>query len=129
MHKLANGDCYRGNWIGGAKSGSGTLSYYDGAFFKGNWANDIRSGLGEILFQSGDIFTGLWDCNKMTRGRYTFSEKSEFISGVDFDAVFSDGDLIIAGARVYTLTLSYPSSDRFYKEFKFRNGKILEVLR
>lgn len=45
----ANGNCYQGAFVNGAKHGTGEFKSKDGSFYQGEWRNNLREGTSSFL--------------------------------------------------------------------------------
>jgi hypothetical protein len=58
MCVFSDGHKYEGDWVRGAMSGRGTVTWQNGSKYVGNFVNNIRSGSGVCTFANGDVYSG-----------------------------------------------------------------------
>lgn len=71
-----DGTVYKGSWINGYKSGSGTINYTDGTgIYTGAFLENKRCGYGVNRFPNGDLYEGNFLNNVPEgKGKYTYAD-------------------------------------------------------
>ena len=58
--RYANGDVYKGEWLGDMKNGEGVMTYASNASYEGGWADDLKHGDGTFRYADGGTFVGTY---------------------------------------------------------------------
>lgn len=122
--RTANGNAYEGYFSADAMQGDGMYSFTTGDVYIGAYVANKRHGRGMWRFPDGNVFTGFFADDKFGSG--TLLVKSEDSGSTTFDAVFSGGDEIVQGARVYEVTLKKQGTGELYRSGKFSRGSFLK---
>ena len=115
--KFASGDSYEGDWLCGMRTGKGKFTYGNGNVYEGGFLNNASVGDGLFQWPNGNFFVGVFVADKMQQGQL-------FLASDDchYAAVFSGGDEIVAGFRMYDVVLSSDGcEDRLAR---FSNGRL-----
>jgi len=59
-----SGAVYSGDWQGGFRQGSGTMTWPDGAIYEGQWRDNHACGQGKFVHSNGDSYEGIWRRSK-----------------------------------------------------------------
>ena len=122
--RFPSGASYKGDWVSNIKSGEGTFVFVNGNIYTGSYVDDKRSGVGTFNFVNGMTFEGIWDDDKMREGKLLLSDNAKPCN-TPFKAVFSGGDTVINGTRVYDVVL-YDSDGSIKRSGQFSNGIFLD---
>jgi hypothetical protein len=55
-----SGAVYKGEWLGGFRHGTGSMTWPDGAQYQGSWSFGFPLGFGKFTHTDGDSYSGEW---------------------------------------------------------------------
>merc|ERR1712060_343901 len=59
-YTFMDGRLYRGQWVQGHMSGSGSMRWADGTVYEGSYTDDVRHGTGVVTRPDGRVLRGAW---------------------------------------------------------------------
>jgi len=59
-YMYTTGTCYKGQWLGGFRHGTGDCTWPDGSKYSGSWSFGYPFNQGTFIYKDGETFTGLW---------------------------------------------------------------------
>ena len=64
-YKYKSGAVYTGEWLGGFRHGTGTMTWEDGVIYEGDWILGHAEGVGKLTYPSGQYIEGNFMYNKL----------------------------------------------------------------
>ena len=102
---------YDGDWVDGAKEGTGKITYPDGSVYEGGMLGDLRAGQGKLTMPDGLSYEGVWAAGQMSGQGRLVQPSGDIYEGTmvanrrEGQVVYSISvpevrDLLLAGRRI-----------------------------